>query len=111
MEAHAFSNRSSNAGPGGSVAYLNVAVFLSLVHLPGRLMAWMAAALLGVEEEHIPILVKARLLKPLGNPPRTAPKYFARDYILNLASDEKWLTKASDALVSHWATRNSKRSN
>jgi len=106
MEAHAFSTRSSNAGPGGSVAYLNVAAFLSLMHLPGRLMAWMAAALLGMEEHHIPILVKARLLKPLGTPPPNAPKYFARDYILALAADEKWLARASNALVDHWARRN-----
>jgi hypothetical protein len=69
-------------------------------------MAWMAAALLGMEEHHIPILVKARLLKPLGNPPHNAPKYFARDYIFALAADEKWLAKASDTLVDHWARRN-----
>jgi len=106
MESCAFSNRNGNASPGGSVAYLNVAAFLSLMHLPGRLMAWMAAALLGMEEHHIPVLVKARLLKPLGNPPHNAPKYFSRDYILALAADEKWLTKASDALVEHWARRN-----
>jgi hypothetical protein len=91
------------------VAYLPLAVFLCLVHLPGRLCTWMVAALLGLEEQHIPILVKARLLKPLGNPPPNSSKYFARDYILALGRDEKWLAKASDALVAHWATRNSKK--
>lgn len=106
MEAYAFSNRSNSAGPGGSVAHLSVAVFLSLLHLPARLTAWMVAALLGLEEQHIPILVKARLLRPLGNPPPNAAKYFARDYVLALATDEKWLARASDALVDHWARRN-----
>jgi len=106
MEAYAFSNRSSSAAPGGSVAHLSVAVFLSLTHLPGRLAAWMVAALLGMEEQHIPILVKARLLKPLGNPPPNAAKYFSRDYIRALTADEKWLARASDALVDHWARRN-----
>lgn len=95
--------------PGGSVAYLPLAIFLCLAHLPGRLSPWMAVALLGMEEHHIPILVKAPLLKPLGNPPRTSPKFFARDYILALANDEKWLTKASDALIAHWATRNNNK--
>ncbi len=91
------------------MTYLPLPVFLCLVHLPGRLCAWMAAALLGMEEQHIPILVKARLLKPLGNPPPNSCKYFARDYILALGRDDKWLAKASDALVAHWATRNSRK--
>lgn len=113
MEAHAYQSRSNNAGTaGGSVAYLPLAVFLCLVHLPGRLCAWQAAALLGLEEQHIPILIKARLLKPLGNPPPNSAKFFSRDYVLALGGDEKWLTKASDALVAHWAKRNSnKKSN
>ena len=101
------SNGSSNAG--GSVAFLNVATFLSLKHMPARLTAWMTAAILGMEEQHIPILIRARLLKPLGNPPNNGQKYFARDYILRLASDEKWLARASDSLVAHWALRNSKK--
>lgn len=100
---------STSESPGGSVAYLPLAVFLCLVHLPGRLCAWMVAALLGMEEQHIPVLVKARLLKPLGNPPPNSSKYFSREYILALAGDEKWLAKASDALVAHWAKRNSRK--
>lgn len=91
-----------------SVSYLSVREFLSLRLFPARFCAWHSAAVLGCETHHIPILVKAKLLKPLGNPPRNAPKYFSRDYILRLASDERWLTKMSEALVEHWANRNSK---
>jgi hypothetical protein len=87
MEPHLYGQQSSpGAGPGGSAAYLPLAVFLCLAHLPGRLC-----------------------LKPLGNLPRNAPKYFALNDILALARDQKWLNKASDALVARWATQNSKK--
>jgi hypothetical protein len=92
-----------------SVVYLSIQEFLTARHLPGRFCAWQTAAMLGMEPQHIPLLVTARLLKPLGSPPRTAPKYFARDYVLQLASDEKWLARASDALVAHWAKRNANK--
>ena len=109
MDQRLYTQQSNGAVAGGSIAYLPLAVFLCLVHLPGRLCAWQAAALLGMEEQHIPILIKARLLKPLGNPPANSAKFFARDYILALGCDDKWLTKASDALVAHWARRNAKK--
>ena len=94
--------------PQTSVAYLSVREFLSLVHLPGRFTSWQTAATVGCEEHHIPILIAARLIKPLGSPPKNAPKYFGRDYVLGLAADERWLTRMSDALVAHWAHRNKK---
>ncbi len=89
-----------------STAYLNAREFLAMCRLPGRLCAWQAAVLLGFEEHHIPILVAARLLKALGSPPKHAPKFFGRDYVLGLAADQRWLSKASDTLVAHWAVRN-----
>jgi len=95
--------------PPRSVAYLSVLEFLCLRWLPARLTAWMVAALLGFEDHHIAILVAAGLLDPLGDPPKTAPKYFGRDYILGLAADERWLARASDALVAHWAKGNAVR--
>jgi hypothetical protein len=58
----------------------------------------------------MPILVTKRLLKPLGNPPPNAPKYFSTKYLCRLAEDERWLERASDALVAHWAARNAKKS-
>jgi hypothetical protein len=71
--------------------------------------AWAVAAQLGLEPQHVPILVAVRLLKTLGNPPHNAPKYFARDYILTLAADEKWPSRASDTRVKHWANRNARK--
>lgn len=91
-----------------STIYLDVVDFMHLPVFPGRLCAWQTASICGCEEHHVPILVRARLLKPLGNPPRNAPKYFARDYVLRLAADERWLARMSDALVEHWAKRNAK---
>ena len=89
--------------------YATVKEFLSVLHLPGRSSAWQTAALLGMEVQHIPVLVKARLLRPLGNPPPNAPKYFLTARVLQLANDENWMSRASDALVAHWAKRNSKK--
>lgn len=91
-----------------STIHLDVVDFMNLPVFPGRLCVWQAAAVLGCEEHHIPILINAKLLKPLGNPPKNAPKYFARDYVLRLAADERWLARMADALVEHWAKRNAK---
>jgi hypothetical protein len=96
-------------GAKASVGYLTVLELLKLHHLPGRVGAVHSAALLGMEPQHLPILVAARLLKPLGNPPHNAAKYYARDHILALAADEKWLARASDALVAHWSNRNARK--
>ena len=92
-----------------SVVSLTVREFLTLRHLPGRLSTWQTATLLGMDKTHLPVLMAARLLKPLGNPPANAPKYFARDCVLGLASNERWLARASNALVDHWATRNKRK--
>ena len=92
-----------------SLDFASVKDFLNVAHLPGRSCAWQGAAILGIEPQHMPILVAKRLLKPLGNPPPNAPKYFSTKYLLRLADDERWLERASDALVEHWATRNAKK--
>ncbi len=89
--------------------FASVREFLSLRYLPGRLCDWQTAAILGFETHHIPILVAERHLKTSGNPPHNAPKYFSRDYVLRLAADERWLARASDALVAHWAKRNARK--
>src|SRR5690242_12830171 len=45
--------------------------------LPARLTAEQAAILLGFAAHEIPMLVTAKLLKPLGKPSQSAVKYFA----------------------------------
>jgi hypothetical protein len=90
--------------------YASVVQFLDLRWLPGRVCSWQAAAILGFEVQHIPVLITARLLKALGNPPPNAPKYFHTKTLLRLAEDERWMDRASDALVKHWANRNTRKS-
>jgi hypothetical protein len=55
---------------------------------PGRLLAEEAAKEIGFKKHDIPILMKARLLKPLGNPPRNGVKHFAACQVGKLACDD-----------------------
>jgi len=70
--------------------------FLNLASPPGRLNATEAAWKLGFEPDHIPILVSADLLKPLGHPPPGAMKFFLTAEIEQKKSDAKWMAKASE---------------
>jgi hypothetical protein len=82
---------------------------LNLTRLPGRLTAEQAAPLLGFASHDIPVLVKARMLKPLGNPQPNAVKFFAAVDVEKFAKDEGWLGRATRALYSYWESRNQKR--
>lgn len=57
----------------------------------------------------MPILVGARLLKPLGNPPPNSVKYFATLEVLEQAKDRTWLAKVTSALNQHWQNKNAAR--
>ena len=50
--------------------------------LPARLTVEQAAWVLNCQTHDIPILVAARLLKPLGNPPPNGVKFFAASDVL-----------------------------
>ena len=52
------------------------------------------------------ILVTARLLKPLGNPPANSVKFFATLELLELVKDRAWLAKVTNALNQHWQKKN-----
>jgi hypothetical protein len=80
--------------------------FLNLKTLPARLKAEEAAWYLGFAQHEIPVLVADGLLKPLGRPPETGVKYFATTALEELRRDQKWLARASDAIVQYWRTRN-----
>lgn len=43
--------------------------FLSLLQLPARLTVEQTAWMLNCQPHDVPVLVAARLIKPLGNPP------------------------------------------
>ena len=76
--------------------------FLSLRMLPGRLTLEETAWFLGFHPHDIPILTRAKLLKPLGSPAPNSVKYFSAAEARNLVADRAWLDKATKALASHW---------
>lgn len=77
-----------------------------LGQVPARLTAEEAAWVLGCQHHDIPILVVARLLKPLGTPAPNAVKYFAAVDVLANAKDRVWLTKATHTIGRHWQSKN-----
>jgi len=75
--------------------------FLTLLgQLPARLTAEQAAWVLNCQAHDVPILVGARLLKPLGNPPPNSVKYFATLEVMEQGKDRTWLAKVTSALNS-----------
>lgn len=84
-------------------------LFLSMRILPARLNAEQTAWLLGFNPQDIPVLIRERLLKPLGHPSRNASKYFPAIEVEKLKHDVRWLGKASDAVTDYWRCRNENR--
>jgi hypothetical protein len=83
--------------------------FLNLRNLPARLTVEEAAWLLGFAPHNIPILAAAGLLKPLGQPPPNAVKYFATFNICELKHDANWLFRASKEIMRYWQVKNRRR--
>jgi len=82
--------------------------FLRLLgQIPARLTAEQTAWVLNCQPHDIPVLVAARLLKPLGNPQPNSVKYFASVEVLELAKDRAWLARMTNALNQHWQRKNS----
>jgi len=81
--------------------------FLTLLgQLPARLTAEQTAWALNCQPHDVPILVAARLLKPLGNPPPNTVKFFAASEVLEQAKDRAWLARVTNALNQHWQHKN-----
>ena len=59
----------------------------------------------------MPILVTARLLKPLGNSLPHNVKYFAASELLEQIQDRAWLAKVTNALNQHWQKKNAAKKN
>lgn len=84
--------------------------FLALLRqLPARLTAEQTAWVLNCQMHDVPVLVSAKLLKPLGNPPQNGVKFFATKEVLELAKDEKWLNRVTLAIYQHWHRRNARK--
>lgn len=77
---------------------------------PARLTAEHTAVLLNFAVSDIPILVRHRVLKPLGNPSQTSVRYFARVKVLELANDPDGLSKATAIVQTYHREKNLRRS-
>ena len=84
---------------------------LNLRRLPAMLTVAQTAVLLNRGEHDIPVLVRAGLLKPLGDPPPNAVKFFATVEVLELADDRKALDRICAVLTEYWRDKNISRSN
>jgi hypothetical protein len=62
--------------------------------------------LLGCQTHDVPILVAAKLLKPLGNPPPNGIKFFATVELLELMKERCWLVRVTVATNAHWHRKN-----
>ncbi len=76
---------------------------------PARLNAEQTAWALNCQPHDIPVLVGARLLKPLGNPPANGVKFFATADVLELTQDRTWLNKVTATLYARWNRQNAAR--
>ena len=86
--------------------------FLALLGQPAaRFTVEQTAWAFNFQPHDIPILVAARLLKPLGSPPRNGPKVFAAVEVINLAKDIPWLAKATNVVHQHWRKKNQRKNN
>jgi hypothetical protein len=66
---------------------------------------------LNCQTHDVPILVGARLLKPLGNPRANGIKFFATAEMLELTKDKAWLVKVTNAVNQHWQKNNAAKKN
>jgi len=86
--------------------------FMSLLgQLPARLTTEQAAWVLNCQPHDVPVLVAARLLKPLGNRPPNSVKYFAALEVLELVKDRAWLARVTQTLIQHWQMKNAAKKN
>ena len=104
--------RLKQSGPGKiELIPAHVRELLNLRRLPAMLTSAQTAALLDCGGEHtIPVMVRAKLLTPLGNPPLNAVKYFATVEVLELAADVERLGRIRDAVYEYWHGKNSAKS-
>jgi hypothetical protein len=83
----------------------------ALGQLPARLTAEQAAWVINCQPHDVPILVAARLLKPLGNPAANGIKFFATADLLEAVKDRAWLVKMTNAVNQHWQKNNASKKN
>ena len=87
---------------------MNQLEFLNLKTFPARLTSEQAAWLIGCQPHNLPALVAAKQLKPLGNTPVNAVKYFSTAEVLELCRDRNWLARVTTAIQNNWARKNAR---
>ena len=85
---------------------MNTQQLMNCVRLPARLDAAQTAILLGFRDHDIPILIRAKLLRPLGNPAPHCVKYFSAVALEALAKDDPWLNRTTKLVSDNWRERN-----
>jgi len=86
--------------------------FLMLLgQLPTRLTAEQAAWLLNCQPHDVPLLVAARLLKPLGSPLPNTVKYFATADLLEQMKERNWLGRVTTTISQRWQKKNDRQRN
>jgi hypothetical protein len=83
--------------------------FLNLAVKPARLTKTEAAWLLGFGEGDLAVLIARGILKPLGHPAVNGQKFFLTSMLEDLRRDEKWFSKASDAIIEYWSLKNGRK--
>lgn len=81
----------------------------NLQRLPARLDVRQVAQLLGFAQYEIPILVRAKLLSPLGNPSQNGVKYYCANEIEALSKQRDWLNAASKAVTKFRKAKNARQ--
>jgi hypothetical protein len=86
--------------------------FLALLaQPPARLTAEQTSWVLNCRTYDIPVLVAARLLKPLGSPIANGTKFFCTVEILELARDPAWMARMTNAIYGRWRRNNANKRN
>jgi hypothetical protein len=90
---------------------MNDAAFrlLTARRLPARLTVEEAAVLLGFRDHDLPVLLAAKLLRPLGQPAANSIRYFALAEVQERAADPAWLGRATQTVYRHWQGKNARK--
>src|SRR5437879_2170743 len=78
---------------------------LNSYRLPARLDVDQVAALLGFAQHDMQILMREKLLQPLGKSAPNAPKRFAACTIEQLRLDIEWLNRATRTVCTYWKNK------
>ena len=65
--------------------------------------------MLNCQAHDIPVLVRTKLLKPLGSPAANSMKFFATADLLEQMKDRNWLARMTNTIQQHWQRKNARQ--